>query len=347
MNEKIVDLILVCDADPDRERFGAPACKEGGPLVWSGLERGIPRWREAMTEFSDAFGDQPKCSWLIRADEQIEMAMGSMGAAYLKHKSLWEACRDAGDELGWHPHYWRWTSKACWEQESTDAIWQKQMLKKAHEQLRQHIDLKTVKTGWCFMNNLTMTTFAECGLLSDVSAMPQQRYEPRPSRGKPYYGAYDWSSTHHQPYRPDLKNYKIGTDDLVSHNLLEVPVSVGRSRAVSAVESLVLALRRRQWPKQPQEQAWVSLKITFHGLLFAQLFKGALEPVLSMDQPYLHCYFHPDELLPHDAEWRQPYGLRHVKANLKLVMKSLAARGYQVRFSTVDEFRRRRLERLD
>jgi hypothetical protein len=335
---KVVDVILVCDADPDRERFGAPACDENGPLEWKGVEFGVPKLLEGLKLFHDDDGVQPKFSWLIRSDRQIASLMGHEDGAYVQYQDIWERCRSRGDELGWHPHYWRW-KRGCWQQESEDLQWQEQTLRRAHAALAQRFEIKTVKMGWCFMNLATMDTLRALGVSCDVSGMPMQYYRPADVGGQPRYGAYDWRRTGHDPYWASRGDYQCGSSiEPGTKGLIELPVTVGHSVTVSALESFVLAFRRRQWPQRRLGQEWTSLKVTFNRFLFKTLLAGAMPSILSMDRPFLHCYFHPDELLPERGQWAKAYGLRHVKSNMELLLRSFRLRGYRLRFSTVDEF---------
>src|SRR3990172_2198567 len=131
---RTVYVVISCDVDPDRERFldGVPP----GGLTWRGVTEGIPAVKSAVRGLTDTTGREPVFTWFLRADEQIRQLQGQYGWFARSHASLLRSLQESGDELGWHPHFWRRDAQnGAWFQEVEDLDWQVDMLHKAHSDL--------------------------------------------------------------------------------------------------------------------------------------------------------------------------------------------------------------------
>ena len=350
---KELTIVICCDADPDRERFGAtPLVKDHVPLEWKGLDVGIPKLIKLVEPLRDSYQHSPAFTWLIRSDDQIQTFTGRPSSFPL-HENLWSLMLKRGDELGWHPHYWR-IMDGLWQQEIDDDQWKSRVLTEAHQDLSQQILIKTAKTGWCFMDQLTMNTFRELGVSCDVSAMPQQKYSPARQQGKAFYGQYHWAETPTLPYFPSSADYQKGDDVplgmgpsyLKSSSLLEVPITTGVDPWITALENFVLSCRRKQWPQKRPGQSHTSLKISFAPFLFRRLLKSRFDQILQSPPPLIHVYFHPDECLPERGRLSHLYRAEHIVQNIQFILAMAKKKGYSTRFSTVSEFRERYLSTL-
>ena len=340
---KTVSILTCCDADPDRERFGAPALKGSEvALRWDGVLHGLPRLIKASLDCRDAEGRSPRFTWLLRADHQVAKLMGQADAAYLQFRHFWDDRANLGDELGWHPHHWRLIgSEALWQQELKDNVWMAEHLREAHRALARHLKLNTVKTGWCFMNTTTLETFQQLGLKFEVSAMPGQFYQPTAEVGRAYYGEYNWKNTGFTAYYPQAKDYQLAMEPQICGDnapLLEIPISAGSDAFVTLLENWTLALRRRQWPSPRPGQFATSLKITFNPWLFRRLWRGFLPQLQAQREPLIHTYFHPDETLPLRGRAAWFYSALNARNNLNFVLQSCRELGWPTRFVTAQEY---------
>jgi hypothetical protein len=348
-SQKELTIVICCDADPDRERFGASTLQKNlVPLEWKGIDSGIPKLIRLVSPLRDQHGRSPAFTWLIRSDEQIKSFTGR-ASSFPLHQKLWLSMLQRGDECGWHPHYWR-NIDDLWQQELNDPPWRSRVLTEGHQDLAQQIDIKTVKTGWCFMDQPTMNTFKELRITSDVSAMPQQKYSPERQNDKAFFGQYHWERTSTLPYFPSSTDYQ--EDEGISSTkaapstpppLLEIPISTGVDPWITAIENMVLSFRRRQWPKPRTGQSHTSLKVSFAPFLFKRLLNSQFEKILQAPKPIVHVYFHPDECLPERGTLSHLYRAEHIAHNIKLILNMAQKKGYSTRFSTVSEFRDRYL----
>ncbi|MBF0197634.1 MAG: hypothetical protein HQL32_07980 [Planctomycetes bacterium] len=343
---KKLSVILVCDTDPDRTRFGAkPLEGTSIPLSWRGVEEGIP---DLLNRIEACFHHQahvPKFTWCLRADEQMRLFYGSYEAFLTQHQPLLQRFKERDDELAWHHHYWRLhESSGEWYQECADKDWMKENFLKSFQALKACEEIKSLKTGWCYMDNDTMQWAKDVGLSAELSAMPYQYFcAPKNQQGLSY-GSYDWAVTGDCPYSPSQNDYRVKdqSDSALESacGLREIPISVGRSPLLSWLEQGVMSLRRRRFPEFPIKSSPVSFKITFHPILFNLLWRDFERQIGLMEKPIFHAYFHPDELLRNiDFMTRSAYSIDHLIKNLQFIMKRAKKLDLQIEFQTAAEFR--------
>src|SRR5437773_2829351 len=100
------------------------------------MTEGIPTVKDLLHGLTDSTGREPTFTWLLRADEQVRDLQGEYGWVVRAHSALLRSLQQSGDELGWHPHFWRRdSSKGRWFQELEDLDWQVEMLRQAHRDL--------------------------------------------------------------------------------------------------------------------------------------------------------------------------------------------------------------------
>ena len=116
---KTLYIVIGCDTDPDRAGFidGIPA----DTLSWRGMTEGIPELKSSLKGLTDRQGHEPVFTWLLRVDDQIKAMYGAFNWVLTEHQSFLADLEDSGDELGWHPHFWRQdTQSQSWFQETAD-----------------------------------------------------------------------------------------------------------------------------------------------------------------------------------------------------------------------------------
>jgi len=285
----------------------------------------------------------------VRADKQIHELHGSYAWAYLEFEHLWRRLSEQDDEIGWHPHVWRWSENASvWYQEAEDHSWAARWLPEAHEALSDAVGhpIRAARTGWEYHNNVSIHTFAELGLRLDFSAVPGRR--------TPGFGVadsdrihefQDWTASPEYPYRPSAADYRRparpGEEQL---DIWEVPKAAFRSafwRAMSAGRSAVRALRTGDPGRVFAGPAWHSglntAGLATHRRIFRYVASQKIAQALREGRALLSTSFHADELLPSD-----PGGLRltdasHLAENLHELLLMGERRGVRVRFVTASE----------
>jgi len=331
---RTVYVIVSCDVDPDRERLLDGASSRA--LSWRGVTEGIPAVKQAVRGVTDASGRAPVFTWFLRADEQVREMQGAYDWFVRSHGPLLQSLQESGDELGWHPHFWRRDAESgLWFQEIEDLDWQVDMLHRAHGDLAACFpgSIESARMGWSYHNNRTYGVLEVLGITVDLSGIPGLRTfgDRPPRRGE---NLFDWYSTPRAPYRPSRTDYRRparGGEE--ASNVLEVPSFVSTSWAWSVVAGLQLARKTRN-----VAQLWYAVRrptycitVTAKPPLFSPLVTG-LRRLLRRggNGPLVfETHFHADELIPN----RSPlYHLASVRANLEAVVRTCHEQDTPVQF---------------
>lgn len=322
---RTVYVVIGCDADPDRRGFldGVPPPSEG--LSWRGVTDGIPAVKSLLHSVTDSTGREPVITWLMRADEQVRRLQGDYAWFVRTHPPLLRSLQESGDELGWHPHFWRRDAEdGPWYQEFEDVDWQVEMLHQAHRDLVTCFPgpLKSVRMGWAYLNNRTCRALEDLGIAVEFSAIPGFRTLTgrAPARSE---NLFDWHSSPRAPFRPSRADYRRPAQGSESSSrLLEAPSFVSTSLLWGLVGGLQLARKTRDVAQlwQSVRRPTYCINVTARPALFAPL-AAQLRKVLRRPErgPLVFVtQFHADELLPN----RSPlYNLESVRTNLEALVR--------------------------
>ncbi len=309
-------IAIVVDVDPDwriPERSGTPS---PGGVSWRGLTEGIPRLLRVLEPLKDSEGKSVRFTWLLRSDEQIATLTGNPASLADEFADFWRSRAKAGDEIGWHPHLWRYSEQdRNWFQETSDVDWIRDCLRDGYSALSQRFQIRTAKSGWTFHSNETMRIFSDLGLQSDVSALPGMSYTSRMPGFKPPFGTYDWDRAPQEPYHPRRDDYQTPGDG-DSLPILELPnwtFPVGRLRG------FLHSPRGRSQRDFCNPAKSPSLSVC-----------GFAHPPFTT--PFV-CYFHPEELLGPNYLFRA----ENVARNLMTLLSSCDGNRMQPKFCTTSE----------
>jgi hypothetical protein len=341
---RTVYIVLSCDTDPDRQGFldGVPSPSKG--LAWRGMTEGIPAAKTFLRDVRDSRGREPVFTWLLRVDDQVRRMQGDYAWVMQNHDTLLRSLQESGDELGWHPHFWRRESErdgATWFQEVEDVDWQVQMMHEANRAMAQSWVGKpqSVRMGWAYHNNRTFAALDELGVAVDCSALPGYRtFRGRPpTRGE---NNFDWRSSPRRPFRPSRNDYRRppapGED---AFRVLEVPGFMSGSIPWALVSSLQLARKTgdlgQVWDaiRRPSYNVNITTKPVFFAPLVAAL-RSTLKRVNGPEPIVFSTQCHADEFLPNKTTL---YSLSSVKANLEALIGACDAAGVPVQFTQLRE----------
>jgi hypothetical protein len=208
MPGKKLFIVIGCDTDPDRQDFIENI--SGDKLSWRGMTEGIPETKSAVSDITDSNGKSPVFTWLMRADEQIKIIYGDYNSVLEENKIFIRELESSGDEIGWHPHFYRYNQKQkLWYQELNDIDWQCEVLESAYNLFHKSIPGRpvSVRTGWIYHNNSTLKKLDQLGIKIDFSAAPGLKTNPPKNKSFPY-NIYDWFITGREPYYPSVNDYR-------------------------------------------------------------------------------------------------------------------------------------------
>jgi hypothetical protein len=329
-----VRIVIGCDTDPDREGLVGPL--PPGGLQWRGVEEGIPALKTLLHGIHDARGREPVFTWLLRADAQVHALCGEYALVVGAHGALLRRLEDSGDELGWHPHFWRRTGRdGGWMQELDDVDWQLEMLRSAHAALHAALPngVRSVRMGWNYHNLRTFAALDALGVQVEFSALPGMRtlFADPPAHRE---NLFDWMEAPRLPYHAARTDHRrrAGAGE-PAFAMLEVPTFVSGSRLWSLASGLQLARKTRRlapfMDALSRPTYWINLTARPH--LFRPLVDSLRRALARRDvQPLVFAtYFHPDELLPNRSAL---YDLPSVRTNLLALLRACEEAGVPAEF---------------
>jgi len=290
----IVYVVISCDADPDRPAFGGIPLNQKKEHKWLGLEVGIPKLKKATKHVKDRFSNGLRITWFIRSDTQMYDIYGDYSWPAKNFKDMWTELDNEEDEIGWHPHMWRWSEKYnIWFQERSDDAWIKNCLLEGYSQLKNVFGVKTTRMGWDFHNNLTMNTLNDLGISADLSALPGFKGERFVDKTLGlYHDCFDWIGSPSEPYHPSSSNYKANGNLAI----LEIPHSCfHQNNFIYTTKRVVWKTPFRRFMQKKPRKSY-ALMSSLDPMYFYDGVMQVFKKAKSKPQ-ILVSYFHPDDLL--------------------------------------------------
>jgi hypothetical protein len=337
---KELTIIIGCDTDPDRESFVGKLPEDH--LVWRGMLEGIPRAKERLARLKDSEGHAPVFSWCLRADHQVNTLHGAFNWVMATHKEFLLQLEAAGDELSWHPHFWRFDSaQKIWYQEYWDREFQVKMLHDAYGAYQAVLPgrAKTVRMGWGYHNNDTYRTMQQLGVEVEYSAIPGMKILPQHDNVRAS-NFFDWSLSPDRPYLPAESDYRreasVGEK---AFSLVEIPVYVSHSLFWGVGAGLQLARKMKNL-----RQVWYAftrptflINITGRSSYFRPMLAQIKRDLRSRGQVIFNTYLHADELI----ENKHPlYSLEFMEQNIASMLALARDENAKVRFIRAHDVRK-------
>jgi hypothetical protein len=337
-------VVVSCDCDPDRPAYGGRRYDSREPLIWRGIEVGIPALLGALAELGDEpDGNGPKITWAVRSDLQIEELEGDCGQAFRRSESLWRRLEAEGHEIGWHCHLWRWDDQySHWYQETRDQDWMGECMTRGHHALTAAMGCspKALRMGWEFHCNTSMRTAAGLGVVVDLSTAPGRHMRGSTSRdGTGHHKELDWRGSPAEPYRPSVQDYRrpaadgdTGLPILCIPKDTRVPLAW---RVAACTASALRAARRREWDRVWSGDVWRGVlaapAVTMPPPVFRRAARQRIAEAAAGGCALLHTAFHADELLPAPGTQGRFYSLSNFVTNVRELLEAAAGR-VDVRF---------------
>jgi len=222
---------LCCDVDPDRDDFRRTVGAIGQELTWQGATKGIRRLLEELDRSPSQMSEEVHFNWFLRADLQVAEVHGNPAWPWNAWSDLLDTFRDRGDEVGWHPHFWRrHAGRRAWFQETSDEEYMEMCLRKGFDGIPVTWRPKIVRTGWDFHTASTMSVLSDMRLVADLSALPgvSSAGSIDPKTGMPIV-VRDWTGALDRPYHPSRLDPRQEAETAEERlEILEVPVSTFR-----------------------------------------------------------------------------------------------------------------------
>ncbi len=206
MDQKI-PIILCIDVEPDG--FFIDRTK---PLPWKGYEGAYSYFGVLREQFARVTGSLVHFNWFCRVDQQVEEAYGSADWAFTHYSKFVEDLEKQGDEIGLHPHAYRWVPESNhWIEDLGNQEWVNHCVEmgfSAYKKLfGRHCD--SFRFGAYWMSSETINLLERMGARFDLTVEPglnvKKRYFPNQfySDGVPSH-----EGAPHYPYRPSRTDFR-------------------------------------------------------------------------------------------------------------------------------------------
>lgn len=295
-------LAVTVDADNDDVSISS----ERNALSWHALD--------LIPAFGDLFARRRlAATWFVRADNQLAEAYGRSDYLLARHADWWERFAERGDEIGWHPHVYRWVSDR-WQAEWDEQEFVAKLRATWADLCGRGYSFQSVRIGEAFCSDAIMRTLGTCGLRADATAIPGRTRDDLDRR-------FDWGPTPNQPYRPSLADYRVGGAPAYA-NLVEVPLTTLTFQARYDSRPLLRYVNPAYHPP-----------IFRDGIdrYLGELDRTRSESVLTM-------VIHPDEALAHSTpHGLYAYSLDAVEENLAYLLEAALRAGMSVRSVTIEQ----------
>lgn len=195
-------IVIGIDAEPD-ERLVTAAM----PL--DGFEQMLDEIRGVRAGLTEILGTPPRFTWFVRMDPQIERAYGAAGALVDRFADALREHEAVGDEVGVHPHSWRW--RDGWVSDQADAAWVQHCADVALESYRERFGrtCRAYRHGDRFMSTALAEHLDGRGVHVDLSIEPglarRARLGAEPATGE----LPDTTGVPFSAYRPSAHDFRV------------------------------------------------------------------------------------------------------------------------------------------
>lgn len=225
--DRRVPVILCVDVEPDDHVY-----PPDDPSPWRGFELLTERIERLRGSLS-ALTDQPaRFTWFLRMDPQIQEAYGDPAFIADRHRGFFERVRERGDEVGVHPHAWRWDQeRRVWIADHGDPDWVEGCVEMAFEAYRSRFGEPAPhhRFGGRFLSEPVLAAVERLGARVDLTIEPGEPSEgPRERSWAVWTGETpDYADVPRSPYHPDRANLRRAASD-GGVGLWAIPLTSGR-----------------------------------------------------------------------------------------------------------------------
>src|SRR3954470_2256761 len=196
-----IPIVICIDIEPDERAIDPHKRKD-----WQGFEETWKYFAQLRPLLAAATQSPARFSWFLRMDPQISQVYGSADWAVTRYQEFFAAMRAAGDEIGLHPHAWRWDeTRQEWIADFADQKWIEHCVRQSFAEFENCFrrPCLSVRFGDRWTNNQTVELYDKLrakfdltmepgrrppelvetftGLLPDYALAPRHRYHPAKS----------------------------------------------------------------------------------------------------------------------------------------------------------------------
>jgi len=225
--------ILFCiDTEPDDRLVS-----RDDPPPWEGLQATHELLTQYRPRFEAATGSPVHYTWFYRLDPQIELCYGSPAWPFTHYRNYLDDFLEAGDEIGLHPHAWRWDDERnAWVADHGNQPWIDECVRMAGNTYADVIGRppESVRFGDKFYNEASSKLNEELGFRYDLTAEPgTEAQEAIVMDGTELYTGRlgDFTNMPTYPYRRSETDWKK-SDNNRTDGMWIIPLSTGVPESV-------------------------------------------------------------------------------------------------------------------
>lgn len=242
---------------------------------WHGFEALQPVFGRFRAALAAATGGPAHFAWFFRMDPQVAEAYRSPTWAISTYRRFVDEALAQGDELGVHPHPYRWdASQRIWINDLANQPWVEHCVRVSTAAFEDALGSQCVSSrfGDRWMNGATVRLLEEVGVRFDLTLEPGMPATPSPAGEERSTGSLpDLTMVPAHPYRPSLGDFRR-QDPHRADGLWMLPVTTRRL-------SPLLRHARRTYCRLTGLELLTdvaSLSLALRPLLFRDVLDGAL-----------------------------------------------------------------------
>jgi peptidoglycan/xylan/chitin deacetylase (PgdA/CDA1 family) len=217
-----IPLIFCVDVEPDPRLLNPDA-----PEPWVGYEITQRYLRELRPRIEAVTGAPVHYSWFLRIDPQIE-PYGSGTWVVDRYPDHMEEIQRAGDEIGVHPHAYRWLeSERSWLHDFGNQAWVEHCLTMSIEGFAKALGRAclSLRYGDRWLNTATVNLADRLGIRFDLTVEPGTLPYATPSEGERASGPLpDYRRVPRVPYTPSRWDFRRA-DRRDARSIREIPLT--------------------------------------------------------------------------------------------------------------------------
>jgi hypothetical protein len=201
---KRIPIAIIIDVEPDERETDLSA-----PRDWEGFEKTSEFFKKLRPQLENATQEAANFSWFFRMDPQIAKTYGTPEWVAKRYPELIEEFTAAGDELGLHPHAWRWDEASSdWIADLGNQEWVNHCIRMGFEAFEKSFKrpCRSFRFGNHWMNDVTLELVERLGARFELTVEPGQKKFFVLDR---YTGSLpDYLNVPRRPYRPSKRDFR-------------------------------------------------------------------------------------------------------------------------------------------
>ena len=189
--DELIPLVLCIDVEPDEQHVA-----RNDPRPWRGFEAAVAWAQPIRDELARITGRPANFSWFLRMDQQVTHGYGEptwVAHRYADHLAVLK--RD-GDELGLHPHAWRWDDEVGWIVDLADGEFVSRVVQGSFHAYRDAFGetCRAHRFGDGYLSDGIIDQIMSLGVKVDVTAEPGMTHVAAVRRGARFRGGVPYSA---------------------------------------------------------------------------------------------------------------------------------------------------------